>query len=315
MRANIADNTVTESRATDALASANRFQRAAQVAFGLGMASVGVLTLVYGYAVLLFQPLPAWVPWRNGLGYVSGIIMLGTGAGLLFERTARLSIRILLAYLLIWLVSRLPAPVSDPGREITWFAVGEVAVPTAAALVLFARLAGLRERSRLQIATRRHAVRIAWVLFGLSLPTYGLSHFFEFAARTVSLLPSWLPYKTGWAWLAGAGQIAAGLGVLFGVFPRWAATAEAAMLSLFTMLVWVPAVFANPGLRSNWVELLVSGALAAAAWVVAESIPAGRRGRTLPGVARPRIFARPADDPLPKTSARATPATVTAPRP
>jgi uncharacterized membrane protein len=252
----------------------NRSQQLARIAFALGMMSVGVLALVYGYAVLVAQPLPAWFLWPKGLGYVSGIVMLATGAGLLFERTARLSTCILLPFMAIWLLSRLPVPVADPLREISWFLVGEIAVPTAAALVLFARHAELRAGSKLETITRRHAVPIARILVGLSVTTFGLSHFFEFAARTVSLVPSWLPFPTAWAELAGAAQIAAGLGVLFSIYPRWAARAEAAMLGLFTLLVWVPAVVTKPALHSNWVEFLFSGALAGATWVVAESIPA-----------------------------------------
>ena len=49
------------------------------------------------------------------------------------------------------------------------------------------------------------------------------------------------------------------------------------MLSAFTVLVWIPAVIAEPGLRSNWVEFLFTWALAAACWVVAVGIPADRR--------------------------------------
>lgn len=260
----------------------NRNRQLARITFALGMMSVGVLALVYGYAVLVFQPVPAWVPWPTGLGYASGVLMLATGAGLLFERTTRLAIRILLPFLLLWTLTRVPVPVANPFREISWFAVGEIAVLAAGALVLFDRHAGLTAGSTLQTAVREHGVRIARILFGLSVVTYGLSHFFEFAARTVSLVPPWLPYRRGWAVLAGAGQVAAGLGVVFSVYPRLAASAEAAMLSLFTLLVWVPAVFARPDIRSNWVEFLFSGALAGAAWVVAESIPAPRRAPDAP---------------------------------
>jgi uncharacterized membrane protein YphA (DoxX/SURF4 family) len=253
----------------------NRNRKIVRMLFALGTISVGILTLVYGYGVLLFlPPPPTWIPWLKGVGYASTIIMLGTGAGLLFDRTARVSIRILLPFLLLWTLSRVPVVILDPGREISWFAVGEVAVLAAGAMVLFVWLADLRSGSKLQLAVSKHGLTVARILFGLSLPTYGLSHFFEFAARTVSLVPPWLPYRTGWADLAGAGQIAAGLGVLFSIYPRLAAASEAAMLSVFTLLVWVPAVITKPTLPSNWVEFLFTFALAGASWVVAESIPA-----------------------------------------
>jgi uncharacterized membrane protein YphA (DoxX/SURF4 family) len=77
------------------------------------------------------------------------------------------------------------------------------------------------------------------------------------------------------AYLTGAAHIAAGAGILFGVLPRLAATLEAMMVSLFTLLVWVPAVGAAPTSRSDWAEFCISTAIAGSAWAVAESI----RGR------------------------------------
>ena len=248
--------------------------RIARILFALGMMSVGVLTLVLGYQVLLFLPVPpAWIPWLKPIGYASGVIMVGTGAGLVFERSAPVATRILLPFLLVWTLSRVPVVILDPGREISWFAVGEIAVLAAGAMVLFTTLARLSAGSTLQRVTREHGLRTARLLFALSLPTFGLSHFFEFAARTVSLVPAWLPYRTEWAYLTGAAQIAAGLGVLFSIYPRLAASMEATMLSVFTLLVWVPAVAANSRLPSNWGEFIFTFALAGASWVVAESIP------------------------------------------
>ena len=98
-----------------------------------------------------------------------------------------------------------------------------------------------------------------------------------YSAETAALVPAWLPARTAWAYLTGAGQIAAGLGVLFSILPRLAAGAEATMLSLFTLLVWVPAVVAKPTDRLSWTALLISWAITAAAWVVAGSISTPKR--------------------------------------
>jgi uncharacterized membrane protein len=85
-------------------------------------------------------------------------------------------------------------------------------------------------------------------------------------------LPAWLPYCVGWAYLTGAGQIARGLGVLFSIFPRVAAMAEAGMISLFTLLVWGPAILAAPKTRLPRTAFFISWAIASAAWVVAQNI-------------------------------------------
>ena len=67
------------------------------------------------------------------------------------------------------------------------------------------------------------------------------------------------------------GAMSVGLGVLFSVLPRVAAWAEAGMLTLFTLLVWGPAVLSAPRTRLPWTAFFISWSIASAAWVVAQS--------------------------------------------
>jgi hypothetical protein len=49
------------------------------------------------------------------------------------------------------------------------------------------------------------------------------------------------------------------------------------MLSIFTVVVWVPAILATPGSMPTWTEIVVSRGVTAAAWVVADSLAAHER--------------------------------------
>jgi len=130
---------------------------------------------------------------------------------------------------------------------------------------------GCERDRRWRFATGENGVRIARMLFAVSLIPIGLSHI-VYVKETAALVPAWLPYRVGWAYLTGAGQIACGLGVLFSIFPRVAARTEAGMLSLFTLLVWGPAILAAPRARLPWTAFFISWAIASAAWVVAQNI-------------------------------------------
>ena len=136
---------------------------------------------------------------------------------------------------------------------------------------MFARLGGLREGSPLAFLTNENGIRVARILFAVSLIPIGLSHI-VYVKQTAEFVPAWLPYRVGWAYLTGAGQIACGLGVLFSVFPRVAAWSEAGMISLFTLLVWAPAIVAAPRTRLPWTAFFISWAIASAAWVLAQNI-------------------------------------------
>jgi uncharacterized membrane protein len=246
-------------------------QQPALTLFAIGMIGLGILALVYGDFALVWQPVAPWIPARTILAYASGLTMLLGGVGLLLRATAAGSIRILFPYLIIWLLLKVPALLVAPQMEAVWLGFGEIAVLMAGGWVLFARMAGLRHASPLTFATGENGIRLARMLFAVSLIPIGLSHI-VYVKQTAELVPAWLPYRVGWAYLTGAGQIACGLGVLFSIFPRVAATAEAGMISLFTLLVWGPAILAAPKARLPWTAFFISWAIASAAWVVAQNI-------------------------------------------
>jgi uncharacterized membrane protein len=205
---------------------------------------------------------------------LSQAVLVG-GLGLLLRATAAWSARVLFPYLVIWLLLKVPALVAAPQLEAVWLGFGEIAVLLTGGWILFAKLAGLREGAPFGFLSGENAIRLARLLFAVSLIPIGLSHL-VYVKETVELVPAWLPYRVGWAYLTGVGQIACGLGVLFSIFPRLAATVEAAMISLFTLLVWVPAVLHAPTARLPWTAFFISWAIAAAAWVVAQNISPAR---------------------------------------
>ena len=248
-----------------------RNQQPALTAFAIGMIGLGVLALIYGDFAMVWQPVPEWVPGRTMLAYASGVIMLLGGVGLLFRATAAWAARILFPYLIIWMLLKLPSVIAAPGMEAVWLGFGELAVLMAGGWVLFAKMADAREGSPLRVLSSEKSIRIAQMFFAVWLIPIGLSHMF-YVQATADLVPAWLPYRAGWAYLTGAGHIAAGLGVLFSVFPRVAAFAEAAMIGVFTILVWGPAIVAMPKGRLPWTAFFISWAIAAAAWAVAQSV-------------------------------------------
>jgi uncharacterized membrane protein YphA (DoxX/SURF4 family) len=239
----------------------------AYVTFAIAMAALGVIGLVYGDVALVWQRIPIeHMPGEQLLAYAFAVIELGTGLGLLFRAFAQPAAVMLFIYMALWaLLLKLPAVVMVPQMEATWLGFGEIAVILAGAWVLHARLAGNGA-----LLAGAKGIRNARVLFALSLPMIGLSHFF-YSPQTVELVPAWLPSPLSWAYLTGAGSIAACLGLLFGVFPRLAASLEACMLGVITLLVWAPKLFAMPVDRTALTAFLISAVITGGAWVVAES--------------------------------------------
>jgi uncharacterized membrane protein len=248
-----------------------RSQQPGLTLFAVGMIGLGVLAFVYGDFAMVWQPVAPWVPGRTALAYASGVLMLVGGVGLLFSSTVAWSVRILFPYLFVWLLLKVPALVVAPGMEAVWLGFGEIAVLFAGGWVLFARLGEVPTGSPLAFLSGEKGVYPARILFAVWLIPIGLSHI-VYVKETAELVPAWLPYRVGWAYLTGAGQMACGLGVLLGILPRVAAWAEAGMISLFTILVWAPAIFAAPRTRLPWTAFFISWAIASGAWVVAQNV-------------------------------------------
>src|ERR1700736_3973135 len=97
-----------------------RSQQPALTLFAAGMIGLGILALVYGDFALVWQPVPPWIPGRTVLAYGSGLIMLFGGVGLLLRATAAWSARLLVPYLIVWLLLKVPALLVAPQMEAVW---------------------------------------------------------------------------------------------------------------------------------------------------------------------------------------------------
>jgi len=237
--------------------------------FAVGLAGLGVLSLISGDFAFVWQPVPAWVPWRESLAHASGILLLAGGTGLLVKRTAELSALVMTIYLLGWvLLLQTPRAAQAPLNVGSWMGFAENLWLMSGGWILFVSLVGPGNTLSMKFAA---GTRIARFLFGVSCLELGLSHF-VYAEGTAGMVPAWLPDRLGFAYLTGAGHFAAGIGILFAIFPRLAATLEAGMISLFVLLVHVPGVVSAPASRLPWTMLFVATALAGAVWAIARSL-------------------------------------------
>ncbi|MEP6849986.1 MAG: DoxX family protein [Acidobacteriota bacterium] len=237
--------------------------------FALSLIGLGILGLIHSDFARGLEPVPESMPARLALAYLSDVVYLACGAGLLWRRTVLFAARVLFVFFLLWLVL-LRVPWMFVSFQIgTWWPAGSAAVMAGTAWILYSSL-GNDQDGRFGFVTGDKGVLIARILFGLGLVPLGLAHFLYLEA-TAPLVPAWLLFPVFWAYFTGAAFIAAGLAIAFNVFARLAAALITIQIACLTVFVWVPRIIAGNMSAFQWNEFVVSILLTAAAWVMADS--------------------------------------------
>ncbi|HTP25692.1 MAG TPA: hypothetical protein VMK12_08540, partial [Anaeromyxobacteraceae bacterium] len=139
--------------------------------FAAVMIGLGVIGLVHGNSAMIWEGIPKGLPGRPSMIYLCSVVEIATGVGLLLPRTIALASRVLLAFLLLWLVLlKLPALLRTPQVMVSWESFAEVATTAAGAWCIFAVHAGAWERRHLAFAGGDRGIRAARLLFIAALP-------------------------------------------------------------------------------------------------------------------------------------------------
>ena len=239
--------------------------------FAAAMAALGITGLANGDFELAWQEIPLHhLPGYTVIAYVCAVIELAAGIGLLFNATLKLTCRVLFPYMMLWvLLLEIPIAIHSPQDPGAWGSVGEIAIVTAGAWCLFAVQAG--PWRHMSIAGGSSGVRAARCLLIVALPMIGIEVIADAAHFGNAVMPPWLqglPDPARWAELSGLGSLAAGLGLLFGVWPRLAAAMEATMLGIITVVYWGPDLYTG---RTAITAFIISFLITAGAWLIADT--------------------------------------------
>jgi len=246
--------------------------------YSLGRYVYGLATIGSGICALVWHNYDALaaVPHRGILTYIVAIIEILAGVAVQWPRTARAGAVALGAIYLIFALLGLPFIIHHPlvynnfGNFFYQFSY------VSGALILYACSGPIGPARTARLA------QIGYYSFGICVVSFGLEQLF-YLSGTVSLVPKWIPLgQMFWAVATTAAFALAAIALFTGVMALLASRLTTTMIVGFGLLVWLPALFANPHSSWNWSEGLATLAAAASAWIVADFLGHRRSAESAP---------------------------------
>jgi uncharacterized membrane protein len=217
---------------------------------------------------------PSWIPGHLFWTYFVGTALVSASLSIIVKKQARLA-AILLAVMLILFELLLHAPMimAHPRNVIAWaFALRDLAFIGGAMA-----FAGTQTEKRKAEGTNS-LVTLARVFLSVSAIFFGAEHFLhlEFTPGVDfdRSMPTWIPGRVLWAYLAGTVFLIAGTSLIVNRRTRFAATCLGIMALLLILFVYLPILAATPFDIDNGLNFFVSTlAFSRAALLLAKAMP------------------------------------------
>jgi uncharacterized membrane protein len=190
---------------------------------------------------------PSWMPVRWFWPYFVGCALVVAATSLTLRKCVRLSSTLLaVMFSLFVCLIYIPSALENPTQRFAWslllrdlsFAAGAWALAG-----LYTR-ASAPQQSKWMILFGRIAIPIAAIFFGVQ---HFLHPEFSPGVPLPKTTPSWVPFPSLWAYLAGAILLAAGIALALNKKPRAAATSIGALMTALTVFLYLPILLLSRG--------------------------------------------------------------------
>jgi hypothetical protein len=234
-----------------------------------GRHAYGAAAIIYGALALHWNDVNTWpqlaalakASYHEPVVYIVAAILIVGGLAIQWRRTAQLGAVVLGAFYLVVAVLCIPGIFAAPLVYNNWGNFFEQFSIASGALIAYASLASGRLAS---------TARAASIFFGICVVSFALEQAFYLNA-TAGFVPKWIPPgQMFWAIATTIAFALAAIAILSGRRVLLASRLLTAMLVVFGLLVWLPALLGNPHSHFNWAESTENLAIAAVAWILGD---------------------------------------------
>ncbi len=264
-----------------ASASKDRVIATGRVFFALGLMGIGLQHFYFKQFIPVVAPLwPAWIPWRLLWVFVTGAILFVAAGMMLTGKQGRLAATMmgglfLLSVLLLHIPDNIMRGVVHLGA---WTGAFKALAFSGSAFVVAGTLpnavgeSGHRPSSILGLLEK--LIPLGMYPLAIMVVVFGTDHFL-YVPFVSSLVPAWIPWHVFWTYFAGTALIASGLGMIFRVKARLAATLLGTMIFIWVIVLHIPRAIADPygAIGNEWTSVFEALAFSGIAFILGRILP------------------------------------------
>ncbi len=238
----------------------------------LGRHLYGAAAIIFGAATIFRHDFNIWqgigvlgkAPYLESLVYVAAVAALAGGFAIQSRGTAQIGALVLGALYFLVALCWIPRIGHAPLVYNSWGNFFEQLSIFSGAPVVYASLSPLESPNAPRLGS------IGRLFFGVCVISFMLEQAF-YLRPTADLVPKWIPPgQMFWAITTTVAFALAAIAILSGRQALLASRLLTAMIVLFGLLIWIPALFAAPHSHSIWSENAENFAIAASAWALAD---------------------------------------------
>ena len=251
---------------------------AGRIFYGIAIAGLGLLMIIYrDFPYMLIPYKHSWIPGLALVSIAFGILFVLAGACIVLKKQTRpaslvLGVVLLSIFCFYFVPYGFIATTSYAQLRGWENALKELTL-CGGAFVIAGLFPATNESPVINAIGK--LVPLGIYLFSVPIIYYGILHF-QMAEGVAEYVPSWVPWRLFWAYLAGAGLFASGVAIILKIKVRLAATLLGMMILTWVIVLHIPRVVTSPVayLGSEITSALIALAYSGIAFVIA-----GRSGR------------------------------------
>jgi len=219
-----------------------------RIFFGIAIAGIGFLTIYYSdFPYMLIPPKHSWIPGLEMLAYISGAMLILAGACIVFERKIKpVSLLLGSVLLLIFCFYFIPYEFiasSNYMHLLDWENAEKELALAGGAFVMAGCFSEKNETSLSRFLGK--LIPFGPILFSIPIISFGILHF-QYAKHVSDYVPSWVPNRLFWTYLAGTGLFGSGLAIILKIKPGLAAALLGTMIFIWFIILHIPRVIVSP---------------------------------------------------------------------